>query len=82
MTGHGSSGWDPLGVTPDRHGGANVAIWARGERSRRQAVGIALLVAAVAAAVASVIGVGYAQAIAAVSEFFGGIALVLAGVGI
>ena len=30
MTRHGSSGWDPLGVTPDGHGGANVAIWAQG----------------------------------------------------
>jgi isoamylase len=30
VTGHSSTGWDPLGVTPDRHGGANVAIWAQG----------------------------------------------------
>ncbi|MCF8528201.1 MAG: glycogen debranching enzyme, partial [Candidatus Nanopelagicales bacterium] len=30
MTGHGSFGWDPLGVTPDGHGGANVALWAQG----------------------------------------------------
>jgi len=30
MTGHGSTGWDPLGVTPDQHGGANVALWAQG----------------------------------------------------
>lgn len=30
MTGHGTHGWDPLGVTPDGHGGANVAIWAQG----------------------------------------------------
>ena len=30
VTGHGASGWDPLGVTPDGHGGANVAIWAQG----------------------------------------------------
>ncbi len=30
VTGHGTSGWDPLGVTPDRHGGANVALWAQG----------------------------------------------------
>ena len=30
MTGHASTGWDPLGVTPDRHGGAHVAIWAQG----------------------------------------------------
>jgi hypothetical protein len=42
------------------------AVWARGERSRRQAAGIALLVTAVAAAVASVIGVGYARALATV----------------
>ena len=33
MAGHGTSGWDPLGVTPDRHGGANVAIWAQGATS-------------------------------------------------
>ncbi len=33
VTGHGSAGWDPLGVTPDRHGGANVAIWAQGASS-------------------------------------------------
>jgi len=26
----GAAGWDPLGVTPDGHGGANVAIWAQG----------------------------------------------------
>jgi len=30
VTGHASTGWDPLGVTPDRHGGAHVAIWAQG----------------------------------------------------
>jgi len=30
MTRHGSTGWDPLGVTPDQHGGANVALWAQG----------------------------------------------------
>ena len=30
MTGDRSTGWDPLGVTPDRHGGANVALWAQG----------------------------------------------------
>ena len=30
VTGHGSFGWDPLGVTPDGHGGANVALWAQG----------------------------------------------------
>ncbi|MHB1211252.1 MAG: glycogen debranching protein GlgX [Candidatus Nanopelagicales bacterium] len=29
MTGHGTRGWDPLGVTPDGMGGANVAIWAQ-----------------------------------------------------
>ncbi len=26
----GAIGWDPLGVTPDGHGGANVALWAQG----------------------------------------------------
>ncbi len=30
VTGHGTSGWDPLGVTPDGSGGANVALWAEG----------------------------------------------------
>ena len=30
VTGHGSSGWDPLGVTPDGRGGATVALWAQG----------------------------------------------------
>ena len=30
VTRHASSGWDPLGVTPDGHGGANVALWAQG----------------------------------------------------
>ena len=35
VTGHGSTGWDPLGVTPDRHGGANVAIWAQGASAVR-----------------------------------------------
>lgn len=45
------------------------AIWARGDRARRQAAGIALLVATVAAVVASVIGVGYARALAAVLHF-------------
>ena len=30
VTRHGSSGWDPLGVTPDGHGGANVSLWAQG----------------------------------------------------
>ena len=30
MTGNTSTGWDPLGVTPDRHGGAHVALWAQG----------------------------------------------------
>ncbi len=42
------------------------AIWARREWTRAQAVGTALLAAAVAAAVASVIGIGYARALAAV----------------
>ncbi|MBP6716478.1 MAG: hypothetical protein KA205_06420, partial [Acidobacteria bacterium] len=44
------------------------AIWARRGWSRAQAVGIALLVAAVAAALASVVGVGYARALAAVLQ--------------
>ncbi len=30
VTGNASTGWDPLGVTPDRHGGAHVALWAQG----------------------------------------------------
>ena len=30
VTRHASSGWDPLGVTPDGNGGANVALWAQG----------------------------------------------------
>jgi len=30
MTGHATSGWDPLGVSPDGRGGANVALWAQG----------------------------------------------------
>ena len=30
VTGHSGSGWDPLGVTPDGHGGAHVALWAQG----------------------------------------------------
>ena len=29
-TGFHSTGWDPLGVTPDGRGGANVALWAQG----------------------------------------------------
>ena len=33
MTRHASTGWDPLGVTPDRHGGAHVALWAQGASS-------------------------------------------------
>ena len=27
---HARPGWDPLGVTPDGHGGVNVAMWAEG----------------------------------------------------
>jgi isoamylase len=30
VTGHGSTGWDPLGAVPDGQGGANVALWAQG----------------------------------------------------
>jgi isoamylase len=33
VTGHSSAGWDPLGVTPDGHGGAHVALWAQGATS-------------------------------------------------
>lgn len=33
VTGHATLGWDPLGVTPDGRGGANVALWAQ-EASR------------------------------------------------